>query len=110
MSNLTWERLVELEPELDDLRAEIEETSDNGVDPFCANAHWYSRFKPRLVSLVGNHASGKDPQLRSHEAYDLAYHKLYDLLPNCSHDEACWSISDGGPEFPPGRRRIEDEE
>ena len=56
---------------------------DEGGESFCANRVWYIRYEPRLKQLVGRHALRSDPLLRSEEAYQLAQHKLYQLLPNC---------------------------
>ncbi len=82
-SVLTWALLVQLEPELEALYREIRTLRGKGGRVFCANRVWYSRFKGRLLRLVGWEARNPDPRIRSAEAYDLAYQKLYDALPNC---------------------------
>lgn len=60
---LTWERLVELEPRLGPLLAEIRAIKDNGRRMgFCANVRWYGYheywgqgFKKQMARLVGWH-------------------------------------------------------
>ena len=88
---LTWAELVEREPALGQLEREMRafRRTPRG-DDFCANARWYGYgrfrgigYKPRLVELVGMCARSDDPALRTSDAYDLAYRRLYDLLPDC---------------------------
>lgn len=76
-----WEALVEIEPLLEGLRDQAKAVTDDGGKSFCANLEWYSELKPQLVELVGFEASKK--QLRSMNAYDLAYDVVYNELPNC---------------------------
>lgn len=71
------------EPELARLQSEMSAVEDEGRDSFCANKVWYIWFEPQLKQLVGPQARSEDPLLRSPEAYQLAYHNLYKLLPNC---------------------------
>lgn len=83
-----WQALITTEPRLRDLYNEakaIQDDSNRKV--FCANDVWYTRFKPRLLQLVGWEV--KDPRLKTQEAYDTAYEKIYDALPNCRN---CWCI------------------
>ena len=75
--------LVEREPELARLRRDVEAVRDEDGAPFCANKVWYIHFKPRLKQLAGEGARRDDPLLRSPEAYELARHTLYRLLPDC---------------------------
>ncbi len=92
---ITWELLCSLEPRLLDLLAEVRAIKDDKSKPsFCANAVWYGEFghpgiKPKLIHLVGWHASGTDRRLRSPEAYDLATNTLYNALPDCRGDCFC---------------------
>lgn len=82
---LTLEALWRLSPALARLRDDVRAVSRKrrGRD-FCANATWYTLFKPRLVALVGWHAQAGTPaELRTMEAYDTAYFGLYDMLPGC---------------------------
>lgn len=110
---LSWERLVDLEPELAQLEREVRayrrmdqlkrqllalpvELPPDVVrwaTTTCANAIWYGYggyvgIKPRLRTLVGWYA--RHPALRSREAYDLAYRRLYDGLPGCRNCSCIW--------------------
>lgn len=78
-----WEVLLRREPELARLQQEVLAVKDEGGDSFCANRAWYILFELRLKELVGGRAKSDDPLLRSQEAYELSYHRLYGLLPNC---------------------------
>jgi hypothetical protein len=86
---LTWQQLVAAEPRLGSLMREIKTVRDDKSRPsFCANAVWYGYydypgFKPRLYELAGWGAKSAPDLLRTMEAYDLAYDKLYAALPNC---------------------------
>lgn len=87
---LTWRELVRREPRLAELLREAKAVDDS--DPhFCANLVWYGRggLKERLCRLVGWEAEKDDPVLRTPEAYDLAYEKIYNALPDC-RDCDCW--------------------
>jgi hypothetical protein len=85
---LTWRALTRLEPRLRDLLAEARSHHLNRSLDFCANAVWYGYlgFRPglkaRLVRLVGCRAE-KGGDLRTSEAYDLAYQTIYQALPDC---------------------------
>jgi len=86
---ITWSLLCDLEPRLIHLLAKVRGIEDDKRKPsFCANSIWYGEYgqegiKPRLVQLVGWQAMGSDPRLKTTQAYDLAYKKLYNLLPPC---------------------------
>lgn len=91
-SHLTWEQLVEAEPQLAELEASVCAVKATD-DTFCAHAVWYGYgredggLRGRLIALVGwnrNH-----PVLGSMAAYDLAYERLYDALPDCRHEGGC---------------------
>ena len=90
-SKVTWHDLVKAEPALGELLAEAQAVKDNGGTSFCANSIWYNRFKQRLLPLVGWDRRGH-PVLGGMAAYDLAYHKIYDALPDC-RDCLCWGLS-----------------
>lgn len=80
----SWEQLVAAEPKLAALLAEAQAVSSEGQERFCANTIWYSRFKPRLLPLVGwDSLRQRDPLLGSEGAYNRAYDVLYDALPDC---------------------------
>jgi hypothetical protein len=89
-SELSWERIVEIEPRLRAAEREIKAIahSDSAFprgEPFCANAIWYGYLDPsfslkaRVRRYTGWHA--EKPELRSQAAYRLAYEHLYNLLP-----------------------------
>ncbi len=83
---MKWEKMVEIEPALGRLYEDV--CSVECDEKFCANAVWYGYgghlgFKPRLMRLVGWDA--KNPKLMTEEAYDVAYDKLYNALPDCQH-------------------------
>lgn len=75
--------LLKREPELARLQYDAMAVRDEGGNSFCANKVWYVSFEPQLKQLVGNNARADDPLLRSQEAYELSYHTLYKLLPDC---------------------------
>jgi hypothetical protein len=76
-----WSALIEIEPMLGELQQRARNVKDEDGNHFCANAVWYSEFKPTLVNLAGFEA--KDRRLRSMRAYDLAYGTVYNELPAC---------------------------
>lgn len=80
-----WKMLCQLEPRLLKL-ADDARTVKAGDDPyFCANDVWFARFglKDQLVRLVGWRSTSPHTFVRSSRAYDVAYGKLYGMLPNC---------------------------
>lgn len=93
--DLTWEKIIEIEPHLLTLYEEAQGVKDGGVsESFCENEVWYGRpdrpgsgLKPRLVRLVGWYAERS--ALRAPEAYDIAYSHIYHALPACRNC-ACW--------------------
>ncbi len=88
---LSWQRILEEEPMLKELRRELKRVKDDGSAPsFCANAVWFgyrlnrpAERSPRdkVRALAG--WSARNPTLRSQSAYTIAYEKLYALLPDC---------------------------
>ncbi len=81
---MTFTQLTKLEPRLANLLRDVRKVRDDRRRiSFCANHVWYGSggFKSRLIHLVG--WSAVDEQLRSPEAYDLAYKHLYNALPDC---------------------------
>jgi hypothetical protein len=88
MTTPTWRHLTAQEPRLRHLYAEIRAVKDDKSEPgFCANWVWYGSFKKQMCALVGFQAD--NPNLRTMEAYDHAYHKLYNALPDCRN---CYCI------------------
>lgn len=75
--------LIRREPRLERLQAELAAVRDDGGSSFCANRLWYVLYDPKLKRLVGEGAEGNDPLLRTRDAYELARHVLYRLLPDC---------------------------
>jgi hypothetical protein len=91
---LTFAELAGMEPGLLDLLAEARSHHEDPDPDFCANAYWYGYpgyrpgLKGRLIRLVGMFAEGGGV-LRSSEAYDIAYHTIYNALPDCRGRCAC---------------------
>ena len=82
----TWDELAAVEPGLAALLAEARR--ERPGRRYCANArflgygpHRGEGFKRRLAGLVGWHAAGADPHLRTSAAYDAAYRTLHGALP-----------------------------
>jgi hypothetical protein len=87
---MTWAQMVRIEPKLKTLL--MKARSCKSTKNFCANRIWYGNtttcgLKGELVHLVG--WSARDARLRTSEAYDLAYSKIYNALPDCRHDGLC---------------------
>ena len=88
---LTWAELVEREPALGQLEREVRALRRQPRPAnFCANEVWYGfgrwrgmGFRERVVGLVGWCARSADPDLRTSAAYDVAYRRLYESLPDC---------------------------
>jgi hypothetical protein len=84
----TFEALAAQEPRLRDLLAEARSFHDNRDPVFCANAVWigYGDFRPglkyRLSCLVGWGAE-QGGELRTSDAYDVAYETISQALPDC---------------------------
>jgi hypothetical protein len=77
-----FEVLCEKEPYLATLLAQARAVHDDTSKPsFCANHVWVDVLKPQLLELVGWEA--RNPELRTSEAYDLAYDVIYEALPAC---------------------------
>jgi hypothetical protein len=83
---ITWKQIIEIEPRLAKLYTEACAVKDRGGNSFCANNVWYGYgnnigFKGRVYHLVG--FAAKDDRIKTMEAYDVAYEKIYEALPNC---------------------------
>lgn len=83
---MTWDDLINEEPELLDLYTKASILVDTGnlvvpVGYVCANKVFYNYFRDPLSRLVGPKA--RNPALRSPEASRIAYAKIYDALPDC---------------------------
>ena len=88
--NVTWAELAEIEPELLIIEANLKAIKDNKRNKsFCANAIWFGypghspSYKMWMHRLVGSYVRKDNPRLITSEAYDCAYHHLYDILPDC---------------------------
>jgi hypothetical protein len=86
-----WERLVELEPRLQELFDEAC-TPEVGKRPYCRLTTWYGRgkdgLKVRLAQLVGL-GSEQPGLLTSVEAYRVGYETLFAALPECDENCSC---------------------
>ena len=80
---------TKFEPRLIDLEKKIKAHSAENAsnkNPYCANYAWAGRdgFKCEMLPLVG--WKSDVPELKNSYAYDVVYHYLYHLLPDCRHD------------------------
>jgi hypothetical protein len=95
---MTFDQLCELEPRLRQLAREAKSVRDDGTaKAFCANAAWYGYFgnpgiKPRLLLLVGFERPNGPDELRTTEAYDVAYDAIYNMLPDCRGECGCMRL------------------
>jgi hypothetical protein len=79
---MNWQEIIEREPRLNELLKKAEEIKDDGSgEYFCANEIWYRDFKPQLNKLVGYFT--ENTVLNTSECYDIAYQKIYNVLPGC---------------------------
>jgi hypothetical protein len=92
----TFQTLLKKEPRLGDLLSIARSLHDNRDPVFCATAIWggYAGFRPGLKALLGRLVgwtaeTGGD--LRSWEAYEVAYKTIYLALPDCRG--RCWCSS-----------------
>jgi len=78
-----WKEITQREPRLLALYERARATQDDKTKEwFCANQIWYRQLKPELVELVGS-ARTDDAILGTCRAYDVAYHTVYNALPDC---------------------------
>jgi hypothetical protein len=79
---LTFDEICRIEPSVLHLYNRAKAIKDDKRQrSFCANDIWLDHLKPLLMHLVG-WSAGK-AELRTSQAYDLAYDKIYGALPNC---------------------------
>lgn len=98
--DISWQKLCRFEPGLRNLEKRCYRIKDNahGLENFCANALWYgysedSSIRSQLSEMVGWSArrGRRYPLLKTSEAYDYVYEKLYNILPDCNHRGGCVS-------------------
>ena len=88
---MIWDELIKAEPRLEKLYERVKRIQDDKSKPsFCANLVWYGWVKAEMCRLVGYEAT--TPVAGSSEAYDLAYKRLYNLLPDCRN---CFGCTEG---------------
>ncbi len=76
---MTFEEMVKIEPRLGELKDEAIKLMDNSPGTYGRRTKfWYHELKPRFKYLVGIMA--KNPDLKSCEAYDIAYRELCTIL------------------------------
>ena len=83
---MSWRKITKIEPELRELyKTAVQYKKEAKRDKdFCANNTWVLSLKPVLCGLVGWEA--RNEKLRTCEAYDIAYYKIYNALPRCRHE------------------------
>jgi hypothetical protein len=80
----TLEQLVALDPRIGLLLRDAGRVKDDGgPEGFCANLVFYTRFKPRVMALVGWERQDGPAELRTPYAYDLVYDAIYEKMPDC---------------------------
>lgn len=80
MHELTWEKLVELEPRLEGLLLDAQASRPLSKRRFNYELAW-CEFKQPIANLVGWHRwDDCDPVLRTTAAYDVVYWKLFHTL------------------------------
>jgi hypothetical protein len=89
---LTWGELVKREPRLRSLCCFARDLVKPEGKPFCANAVWDAVFEPQFEQLVGWFAQVQDGVVNTQEAYDLAFERIYEALPDCDHEGLCWTV------------------
>ena len=77
---MTWDDLMELEPRLEDLSCQVEacRPSENESDFDYENC--WAKFKDPIANLVGWHRKTGDENLRTYQAYEIAYYTLWHAL------------------------------
>ena len=69
--------ICRLEPQLGELFHEALARKTKGIK---GNHIWYKEFKPRMVPLVGMMSKNKSRKLKTTDAYEIAYHTIYNAL------------------------------
>ncbi len=83
---MTWNEMTTIEPRLKELLKQA--STHKGKPGFCANEAWINGgLKDQLCKLVGWDAMNY--LLRTENAYNTAYDKVYGALPGCEHEGLC---------------------
>lgn len=107
----TWGELIEREPRLARLAADVRAVRDPGHGRgFCRNVAWHGfqrsyagsprgSFRRRLRYLVGSNVGRRDARLAHADSERLAFRHLYHLLPPCRD---CFCADDRAAPSTPG--------
>lgn len=79
---ITWERIIQIQPRLEKMYERAKKV-DGSDEHFCANHVWYGEYKQEICDLVGWQAKSNNPIIKTSKAYDIAYDKIYAVLPPC---------------------------
>jgi len=85
-TRVTFAELCRLEPRLrhlEDHARRVAAAEKRKRVRCCGNRAWYTEVKPQLVWLVGFQRAARHEVLSTTTAYDVAYHHLYELMPDC---------------------------
>ena len=76
-------RMAQVEPRLNELLAQAIalRAAARGRPNVCANRLWVDHIKPQMNRIVGWNA--RDKWLKTSEAWDCAFERIYAELPNC---------------------------
>jgi hypothetical protein len=106
---MTFDELCQHDAHLRALLQEVTKERYRKDSNFCANELWYALPRTRgfvgikflMQQLVGHGA--RRVELRTQDAYDVAYHTLYNAMPNCAHEGSCRHDYDAPPPAPTER-------
>jgi hypothetical protein len=89
MMDPTWDKLIEIEPRLEELLEIVRAVEDDESLPhFCAREAWNDRsegpsLRDKTLKLVGWQAERDNLIIRSSEAFELMSRKIREELPEC---------------------------
>jgi hypothetical protein len=77
---LTYEQLTKFDPSLNILLRRARNHAGN-----CANAAWYGPegLRAEMSRVIGHGRTHGPSELKTPQAYDVAYKTLYEALPDC---------------------------
>ena len=92
---MNWQQMVTLEPRLGKLLEEVQSQKHRRNPNFCRESFWGGTVKDsgevgikyHMCSMVGFGAAVKE--LRTTEAYNIAYRILFNQVANCKHSGDC---------------------